>query len=157
MAAFTKLHSVYGRVLGISSTRGIVQAVGSTGGASTAFIMAAQMWGDAMTVAVTSTIASTLTNFGFTSVSSGTSTALTGFEIAAPVVGVSKEIYIDTSASEATFGGTSTAIVFTSVAQGAGSSMFFSAINLAGVGFRMTGISTARWAVAASTASLTIG
>ena len=153
---FTKLHSVYGRILGISSTRGIVQAVNSTGGASTAFTMAAQMWGDAMVDAITSTVVSTLSNFGFTSLSSGTATAIT-FEIAAPVLGVSKEIYIDTSASEATFGGTSTAIVFTSVAQSAGSSMFFSAINLAGVGISLRGMSTARWAVSGSTHSLTIG
>ncbi|HDZ73689.1 MAG TPA: hypothetical protein ENH55_13170 [Aurantimonas coralicida] len=106
--------------------------------------------------AVASSVGSTLTNAGFTSLSSSSSTALT-FEIAAPAIGVRKEIHIDTSASEISFGGTSTAIIFKGTAGGAGSTLFLSGVNLAGATITLRGMSTAQWANIGSTAVVTIG
>jgi hypothetical protein len=107
---------------------------------------------------VASSVASTLTNYGVQTMSSASATAITGFEMESPVQGVSKVIHIDTSASEITIGGTSTAIIFAStIVTANGSTMFLSAANLAGTVVKLQGRSTAEWIVTGSTTNMTIG
>ena len=106
---------------------------------------------------VSSTVGSTLTNYGLQTITSGTSTAIATFEIAAPVAGVMKEIHIDTSASEVTLGGTATDVVFKPTAAGAGSTLFLSAINLAGTVVVLRGKSATQYQVIGSTTNITIG
>lgn len=158
-----RLTSIHGRRLALSSTGAIVDSEGygsvmkSTADVvqnSTA-LMFSQVGVNPQS-GVSSSVASTLTSYGWEPISSGTATAIS-FEIAAPVAGVSKEIFIGTSASEATFGSPTTAIVFKPAIAGVGSSMFFSAVNLAGTTIVLRGVSTSQWAVTGSTTALTIG
>ena len=149
--------SIWGRKLGISTTGGIISAVGATGRDSTDFDMTAQMWGVGMIATVTSTIASTLTNYGLVSLTSGSATAITGFDVAAPVAGLMKEIHIATSASEISFNGTSTAILFGPTAEGGGSTLFLSAANLAGTTIILRGLSATQWAVIGDRTTVTVG
>lgn len=156
--AFNIRTSKHGRQMAISSSGGWVSAFNSTGRMSTAVELAAQMWGPAMHNNVSSTVASTIGNVGITTMTSGSATAITGFEIIAPVQGGYKEIHIDTSASEISFGGTSTAIIFAStIVTANGSTMFVSAANAAGTVITLRGMSTAQWAIIGSTTNLAIG
>ncbi len=150
-------HSLHGRRIGLTSTGGIAQYLDKDGKGSTAVVQYAKMWGAGQHATVTSTIASTLANSGFTTLSSGSATALV-FEIKAPVVGVENTIHIDTSASEISFGGTSTSIIFAStVAVAGGSTLFLSRANLAGVNVILKGISTTEWSIFGSTTTLVVG
>ena len=86
--AFSMLHSILGRRVGVSSSGGIVSGFGSTGNHSTAFGMAAQMWGDALVNSHTSS-GDVLRNSGVSIVAPASATAST-FLISAPVKGVLK-------------------------------------------------------------------
>ena len=108
---FTKLHSVYGRMLGISSTRGIVAATNSSGAASTAFVMAAQMWGDAMVQTVSSGGASII-NSGVTIVSTDSTSGMAALVLSPPVAGLSKEIIFQGSATALSLDTSATTILF---------------------------------------------
>ena len=145
--AFTMQKSIHGRRLGISSTGGIVSAVNSTGGQSTAVIAAAQMWGDASIQNTTSTGGATLGNSGQSVIN--TTAAAPTFLIAAPVAGVSKEIYIISSASTITFGGTSTSQVFMKIGGGAAGSttLTLTDVSLAGASLYLRGLSATQWGV----------
>ena len=152
MAAFKMRVSKHGRLLGISSTGGIIQAITSTGVAgSSEFSYAAQMWGDGMVATTTSTGGATLGNSGVSVINTSASAAT--FLIAAPVTGVSKEIYIISSASALTFGGTSTSQVFMKIAGGiAGSTTLTltaasTADSLAGNTLLLRGLSATQWGV----------
>lgn len=159
--AFTPVRqvSIHGRRVGLTSTgalylqdaAGNIQAavVESTAGVINANIPAT----------VSSTVASTLTNHGITLLSSASATAIT-MEITAPVAGVTKTIIIDTSSSELSLGGTATSILFQStVAGAAGSTLFYAAAApLAGKSaIVLKGVSATQYAVAGSTANITVG
>ena len=157
--AFTMRTSIHGRRLGLSSTGGIITGSKPSGAGSTLIEMAAQMWGPGIqeSIAAATAVASTLVNYGISTISSASATAI-AFEVARPEIGVYKEIHIDTSASEISMGGTSTAIIFAStVAVAAASTAFFSRANLAGTVITLRGKSTAEWIFTGSTASVTIG
>ena len=145
------LTSIHGRRLGLSSTGGIIQSMTSTGGYSSSFEMLAQMWGPAMVATTTSTGGATLSNNGV-SVINTSATAAT-FLIAAPVAGVSKEIYIVSSASALTFGGTSPSQLFSKIAGGATGSTTLTLIvastadSLAGQTLFLRGLSATKWGV----------
>ncbi len=162
--AFTQRTSLHGKKFGISSTGGLITPpVTGSSGSTLPHTMAAQMWGEGMHAFIPSTVGSTISNYGLTTMTSGSATSLnataavTTFEIGRPEPGVHKYIHIDTSASEITFGSTSTAIVFQSTLQGAGSTLFASTNNLAGALVHLIGETTARWILAGSTTPFTIG
>ena len=140
--------SIRGRQLGLSSTNGIGQFVNITGGNSTAVTALAQMWGSGLTLTTTSSGGATLSNAGV-SVINTSATAAT-FLIAAPALGVSKEIWIISSASALTFGGTSTSQVFMKVAGGSvgSTTVTLTDVNLAGQMLLLRGLSTTKWGVA---------
>jgi hypothetical protein len=148
------LTSIHGRRLGLGTTGAIMaEHAGVMSAAVTE--TSAGLRSDA--VAQTGVaVGTTLSNFGRQSISSATATAQT-FEIAAPVAGIEKEILVGTSASEITLGSPTTAIVFKPAVAGAGSTMFLSAVNLAGTVIKMRGISGSQWSVIGSTTALTIG
>jgi hypothetical protein len=142
--AFTLRTSIHGRRLGLSSTGGIL---GAPINSSDGFDAAAQMWGSGMTATTTSTGGATLPNYGV-SVIATSATAAT-FLIGAPVAGVRKEIYVVTSASALTFGGTSTSQVFSKVAGGSAGSttLTLTDANLAGQSLLLRGLSATKWGV----------
>lgn len=155
---FTKLHSIYGRMLGISSTRGIIQAVTSTGGAnSTAFDMAAQMWGPALFQTV-STASDVISNVGVTIVSTD-SVSGSSMAVAAPVQGVYKEIAFQTSATATVLHTTATTIKFNSTlaeAAAGGSTTLTIAGGALGTGGTLVlrGLSSTVWQIVSATVTV---
>lgn len=141
------IRSVRGRHLVLTSTNGLGQYMTSTGGNSTAVTLYAQMWGKGLTLTTTSTGGATLPNSGV-SVINTSATAAT-FLLAAPVAGVAKQIFVVSSASALTFGGTSTSQVFMKVAGGAAGSttLTLTDVNLAGQSINLTGLSATQWGV----------
>ena len=113
---FTIRKSLFGRLLGISSTGGLVMGVSSTGGGlsgpgSSDVAIAAQMWGPGMVQTIAGGATDTVfKNSGITFLSTG-STATANYFIAAPVKGVSKLILIQTSATDVTLQTTATTIL----------------------------------------------
>ena len=164
-----RLTSIHGRRLMLTSTGAILDSEGyaavmkSTADVaqnSTALLFS--QLGVSHQSNVASSVASTLTNYGFQLLSSASATAITGFEIAAPVAGVTKEIHFDTSATEFSLGGTSTAVVFASTLVTANGSTLFVSDVVGGGGIADTvvilrGISATRWAIIGSTTNLAIG
>lgn len=144
-------YSLHGRSLGLTSTGGLAQYRDATGGQSTAVIMYAQMWGSGMVATTTSTGGATLSNSGVSVINTSASAAT--FLIAAPVSGIRKEIYIVSSASALTFGGTSTSQVFMKIAGGIAGSTTLTLIaastadSLAGNALILRGLSTTQWGV----------
>ena len=151
----TMLTSIHGLRLGLNSTGAIITNVLGTMLAAVMQSSAGVIQGIAQS-GVASSLGSTLTNYGLQAISSGSATAVT-MEIAAPVAGVRKEILIGTSASEFTLGGTATDVIFKPAIAGAGSSMFLSAVNLAGTNIILRGVSATQWSVIGSTTTMTIG
>lgn len=144
--------SIYGRTLGYTSTGGIVSQAGSSGLSATSTsagvpTMAMQMWGDAMIATTTSTGGATIPNFGQTLIN--TSATAATFLIAAPVAGVSKEIWVISSASALTFGGTSTSQTFMKVAgTSAGSTtVTLTDADLSGQLLLLRGLSATKWGI----------
>jgi len=154
-------HSIQGKRVGLSSTGGLITKVNTGVNSTLPHGMAAQMWGESMARTVTmSTVNSTLDNYGTHHLTStgSTSSSAPVFELARPELGVKKTIHIDSSSSEFSLGGTSTAIVFASTyASANGSTMFLSKVNLAGTVIQLEGVSTARWMVSGSTTSIVVG
>lgn len=149
--AFTMLKSVVGRRLGLSSTGGILAA-----SESTALDSAAVMRDSTGAVIsphyervanTTSTGGATLSAEGVHTIN--TSATAATFLIAAPVAGKLKEIYIVSSASALTFGGTSTAQVFMKIAgTSAGSTtLTLTDADLAGQALILRGLSATQWGV----------
>lgn len=111
--------------------------------------------------AISSTISSTLTNFGFVSIASGTATevtALATLELGTPVDGVTKIIHFDCSGSAITLGGTSTRMVFvSSLSAGAGSSLYITSVPpLAGGVVTLMGFASSEWVIVSASPKLTI-
>ena len=111
---------------------------------------------------IPSSASALIPSFGKQSITSGTATshnataAKTAWLIEAPVAGVKKELHIDTSASEVTFGSPTTTITFHSTKHGEGSTMFLTKANLAGTVVQLRGETATLWSVIGSTAGMTI-
>lgn len=148
----TLLHSIYGRLLGMSSTYGLL--IGSKGSTifdslavtrdSTGALLSPH---DEPVVTSTSTGGATLTGSGVTVLN--TSATAATFLLGAPVAGRMAEIYVISSASALTFGGTSTSQVFMKVAgTSAGSTtLTLTDADLAGQCLKLRGLSATRWGV----------
>jgi|TARA_R100001530_G_scaffold4313_2_gene5919 hypothetical protein len=146
------LTSLHGRQLGMNSSGHLVNARDK---ADQSLYPTANV-GNINDNVATTTAGSTAKNYGMTILSSGTATAAS-FEIEAPAPGVSLELHIATSASEITFGGTATSIIFKPAIGGVGSSLFLSKINNAGGVVQLRGVTTSQYNVIGSTAGMTIG
>ena len=154
--AFTMRTSIHGRRLGISSTGAVITGVDSTGGGSTAFDMAAQMWGPAMFETVASE--GNITNTGVSVVSSGSTNGSTMI-LLAPVQGVYKEIHFQTSATSMGLDTTGGVTINSSSAEAAGggsTSFTISGTGSAGIGGALTlrGVSSTYWRIVASTINI---
>lgn len=149
--AFTKLHSIYGRMLGISSTGGVISAVTSTGARnSTDFGMSFQAWGPEM---IETSTGGTLKNVGTSIISTAVSAATT-FTLSAPTVaGVLKEIISASSAlAVQTIDAGAVGISFLSTgsaASGGSTAIALGSTTTGSVGRKVTlrSASTARWLV----------
>jgi len=137
--------SVKGRRLGLTSTNGIGQYVGVTGVGSTEVTSIAQMWGSGMTITTTSTGGATLGNAGISVIN--TSAAAPTFSVAAPVAGVTKEIWIVSSASGVTLNTTATSVVFKGHGKAASTAATLAAISLDGVGILLRGLNSSEWGI----------
>lgn len=152
---FTVRKSIFGRLLGISSTGGIV--AGPQG--STDVSIAAQMWGPGMFTEATSTDA-TLSNSGITVVTSGVTSPGGAFTLRAPAKGVSKEIVFNTPSSSLTLNTTSTSILFQTTATflaANGSTVLTilgSTLGLSG-SVVLRGLSATKWALVSKTVAAT--
>ena len=154
MAQDIILTSLHGRKFGLTSSGGVLAREGSTQQAFIALMQStANVAGSTLldmqvlknrsvTAAVASSVGSTMNNYGTNVLSSGTATAVV-LQIAAPAVGQRVEILSRASASELSFGGTSTAILV-----GAGTTAFLAmAAGVAGASIVLRGETTARYGV----------
>ena len=152
---FKMLTSIHGRRLGLSSSGGIVSDRGSTGGGSTDFVMAAQMWGTAM-VETVSSAGATVNNAGVTIISSDSTAGTTPYIVQAPVAGLSKEIFITTTATAIAFNTNATTVFFNSTLgeTAAGGSTTLSvtgpATGIAG-SIVLRGLNATQWAIMSHT------
>jgi hypothetical protein len=137
--------SIHGRRLGISSTGGISQYINSTGGGSTAITQHAQMWGSGLILTTTSTGGATLGNNGVSLIN--TSATAATFSVAAPAAGVSKEIWLVSSASAITFNTTATSVVFKGHGKAASTAATLTAASLDGVGILLRGFNSSEWGI----------
>jgi hypothetical protein len=152
--AFTQRKSIFGRQLGITSTGGLVTAPQG----STVHGQVAQMWGTGMLETVSSA-GSDVRNYGMTVLSSDSTSGTSPFFLQAPVAGVEKEVYLQTSATLIHLNTTSTLIKInsTSAVNVAGGSTVFIAANAAAAGLGhevlvLRGGSTTAWYVRSMTA-----
>jgi len=161
MSYFTIRKSLFGRLLGISSTGGLVMGVSSTGGVgagSSDVAMAAQMWGPEMQTTITSSIAQ-LTNSGVSIVSSAVPVG-SPLGIAAPVTGVNKTVVFNTPSSSMTLGATAAGFLFQTTASflaASGSSILTILGSTLGINGSLTlvGRSSAVWQLTAKTVAAT--
>jgi len=137
--------SIKGRRLGLSSTNGISQYIGVAGTGATDVVGHAQMWGAGYTTATTST-AAFLNNAGVHVLDVPSASVIS---IEAPVAGVSKEVWIVSSASAITFNTTATSEVFLTHGNGSGGStaVTMQGANLAGLNLTLRGLSSSEWGV----------
>lgn len=162
LSYFTIRKSIFGRILGVSSTGGIVTSANSTGKLSSSDVtMSAQMWGPGMFQSIGAGATLTkITNCGVTYFTSDT-TAAAAYNIAAPVKGVWKQIVTTTSSTLITINTTAPAIIFQSpstLGLTLGATVGSTVINLGTAGgtgtccsFRMVGLSTTQWFVTEKT------
>lgn len=155
---FKMLTSIYGRRLGISSSGGLVSHTGSTGGGSTAFVTAAQMWGTGM-VETISAAGATINNAGLTYISSDSTAGTTPYILQAPVAGLSKEIFITTTATALAINTNATTVFISStlaeLAAGGSTTLTISG-PATGIGgsIVLRGISATQWAIMSHTAAV---
>lgn len=154
---FTKQHSIYGRQLAMSTTGGVVSAVTSTGGKnSTAFDLAAQMWGPAMSEDVDSS-AFTVNSAGISVITTAVISASI-LTLPAPVQGVSKELHFQTEATAMTIAMAAGVTVNTTLAESAAGGT--TALTVAGAAGGIGGVTVLRglsstvWGVVSHTNSL---
>lgn len=157
MSDFQKQHSIYGRILGVSSTGGIISNVTSTGGrGSTAFDMALQGWGKALFETLSSD-GSNIANAGI-SIFSTDSTSGSTHTLLAPVQGVHKEIHFHTSATAIGIDTTGGITINTTLAEAAGGGSTSVTIvgAAAGIGGCLTlrGLSSTYWSVISHTVTV---
>ena len=156
MADYVMRTSIHGRRLGISSSGAVITSYGSTGNQSTGFVAAAIMKDstgtimgphDEPVVSTTSTGGATLTFSGVANIN--TSATAATFLLTAPTAGRMMEVYILSSASALTFGGTSTSQVFMKVGGGAAGSttLTLTDVSLAGQALKLRGLSATQYGV----------
>jgi hypothetical protein len=157
MAVDNILVSMHGRAFGLSSSKGLLTwEEGSTGYLVGLMKTTAEAVANStgltfqplkelsVIASVASSVGSTMNSYGTNLVSSGSATAVV-LQIGRPTAGQKVEIVSRTSASELSFGGTSTLILF-----GAGTTAFLSAAGgVVGASIVLRGESTARYAVIA--------
>ncbi len=146
--ADTILTGLRGRMLGLDTAQNLLGTRGATDPTNYPV--------SSMHKVRTAIASATAENSGHQVLDGGTATAVT-YEIKAPAPGVGVNLFINSSASECTIGGTATDTIFKPAEAGAGSSMFLSAANLAGKALNLMGISDKQYAVQGSTIALTIG
>lgn len=153
MTFFNVRRSIYGRILGISSSGGIVSGVRSTGITPSSDInLSAQMWGPGMvqTIAAGATLTK-ISNSGVTYFTTGSSAAAL-YSMDAPVKGCFKWLVFSLASTLVTINTTATTILFqrstSSNAAGAGSSAV-AVTSSDGVytTAALVGLSTTQWAV----------
>lgn len=155
LSYFTIRKSIFGRILGISSTGGLVMGVKATNttlAGSSDVSMAAQMWGPGMVETISASSA-TISNYGITIISSD-STAGAAYYIKAPVQGVDKQIHVFTSATAVSINTTATSIKFNTTLAALGIGGGSTILNVTGPAtgtfgaIRLVGLSTTVWSVA---------
>lgn len=147
--------SIVGRTLGITSTRGLGQYVGSTGGGSTALNTMFQQWGSGINQTVSAAQAA-ISNVGVTLISSDTTSggATLPFLVGVPAAGLDKTIHFQTAATRVDLNTTSTTIFFNTsaaVAAAGGSTALTVTGSSLGIGgtLHLKGVSATVWAVMA--------
>ena len=153
MGQFVDRVTIHGRRLGISTTGGLIGRNATS--TASGWDAAAQMWGAGLHNSVSSS-AATIGNAGVTSITAASATAQR-YTIAAPVLGIRKIINLDTSASEISFAGPTTTVIFQTTKAGVGSTLFMTLANLAGKNLSLLGMSTLRYTVLGSTVGAIIG
>lgn len=150
MSYFTIRKSIWGKLLGISATGGLVMGVKSTGatlGGSTDVNMAAQMWGPGMTKTLTSADGVTISNSGETYLAAGTTSGSTMF-LAAPVAGIRKRIFnLATTATALTINPLGGALILNASSGGGSTTLILCNSTVANSFVTLNGISTALWVV----------
>lgn len=158
MADFQKQHSLYGRILAISSSGGLVSAVSSTGAkGSTAFDLFYEPMGKAVFENVSGATGS-ISNSGISIVTTD-STSGSSMSVAAPAQGFKKEVFFQTSATALVLHTTATTIKFNSTlaeAAAGGSTTLTIAGGAAGIGgsLILRGLSTTAWQIVSATVSV---
>jgi len=154
LSYFTIRKSIFGRLLGISSTGGLVMGVSSTGGVgagSSDVAMAAQMWGPEMvqTIGAGATLTK-IVNSGVTIFTTASSAAAI-YSIDAPVPGVEKKLlFRGLGSTLITLNTTAATIVFHHPATGASvasTTLIYTSSTLAPAAVYMVGESTLIWGI----------
>lgn len=153
---FIQRKSLFGRMLGISSSGGLVMSVKTTAvnlAASSDINLAAQMWGPGMFTQATAAGA-LIANHGFTQVTTASTAGSTWF-VAAPTRGVEKRIFFVTTSS-GTLTTTSTLISF--LLNGLAGSTVVNVNSTLGniTSLALVGLSTTQWLVAGRSGSTSI-
>lgn len=153
MTFFIQRKSLHGRMLGISSSGGLVMSVKTTSAnlaASSDINMAAQMWGPGMiqTIGAGAT-ATRILNSGLTYFTTGSSAAAL-YSMAAPAAGVVKTLVFQLASTLLTLNTTATTILFQTSTAHLSSTAGSSALTVTssdGVGTAATlvGLSTTQW------------
>jgi len=158
---FTMRKSLFGRTIGISSSGGLITFVQKDGTKnSSAADIALQGWGKGMFETVSSA-GSVMSNCGVTIISTDSTSGTSPIFLGAPVQGVKKEIFLETSATLITFNTTATTIVVgttTGVASTGGStalSVSSSAVGISGA-IVLRGRSSTKWAIESYTQGLIV-
>lgn len=147
---FTMRKSIFGRLLGISSTGGLVMGVKSTGltlGGSTDIDRSAQMWGPGMVQSIAAGATATkIRNSGITYFTTGSSAAAV-YSMEAPVRGLHKQLVFQLSSTLVTINTTDVAILF----QASSASLSSTAGSTALVVTSSDGVNSAAYLVGLST------
>lgn len=155
LSYFTIRKSIFGRILGISSTGGLVMGVKATNttlAGSSDVSLAAQMWGPGLVQSIGAGATLTkITNSGITRITTD-STAASGYSVAAPVPGVFKHIIFNGGGSTLiTLNTTDATILFfygsTAGGTAGSTTMVYTSSTLANASATLVGESTLRWAV----------
>jgi hypothetical protein len=151
--AFVMQKSVHGRKLAVSSSGGIVSAVGATGNDSATIGGAAQMWGSNFLETVSSA-GTSLMNCGVSVISSD-STSGASFSLGTPEAGLYKEIHLQTAATALTLAAPSSTVYINSslatAAAGGSTSVALAGATLGG-SIALRGLSATVWGIVSNTA-----
>lgn len=151
MSFFNVRHSIYGRILGISSSGGLVSGVRSSGiSPSTDIAMSFQAWGPAMvqTIGAGATL-TVVSNCGVTYFTTGSSAAAL-YTMQPPVKGVYKQLVFSLYSTLVTLNTTSTLIMFYTSTGATGSTLGSSALAVTSsdgvyTAAQFVGLSTTQW------------
>lgn len=100
---------------------------------------------------------SVLVNYGLSIISTSTGQGTFAHTLAAPVSGIVKRIFQESSATTVTFGTEATTVLFRSTGSAGSTLMTFSSTNgLGGCSVTLVGLSTTRWGIVDSKGAVTI-